>query len=205
MAIEINGKIYRNLQEQVEKNKEDIEELQEQESAVYTAGDGIDITEDVISIDDTVALKSELFSGDYDDLTDKPDLTVYATKSELNGYIKDNDTSYTPLFRGQGVYVKGDAGASYTTTMYNDGSISRSIPRTPGYTLIIPTKDGTLATTGDIPSLTNYVTLDGTQTITGSKTFGAPIKVEYNNSILFLDHTGVGCQIGPLGNAAKSL
>lgn len=29
MAIEINGKIYRNIQEQVEKNKEDIEDIQD--------------------------------------------------------------------------------------------------------------------------------------------------------------------------------
>ena len=35
MAIEINGKVYRNLQEQVEKNKEDIEHLAEY-SDLYT-------------------------------------------------------------------------------------------------------------------------------------------------------------------------
>lgn len=38
----------------------------------YSAGAGIDITNNEISIDNTVALKSELFSGDYNDLTNKP-------------------------------------------------------------------------------------------------------------------------------------
>ena len=157
MAIEINGKVYRNLQEQVEKNKEDIEELQEQEpGVVYTAGDGIDITENVISVDDTVALKT--------------DLSVYATKSELNGYIKDNDTNYASTFRGKGVYVKEEG--TYTATSYADGSIGRSIPNQPGYTYTLPSATGTLALTSVIPSLTNYVTLDGNQTITGVKTFG---------------------------------
>ena len=42
-------------------------------SAEYTAGSGIDITEDVISIDDTVALKSDI-----------PDISNLATKSELS-------------------------------------------------------------------------------------------------------------------------
>lgn len=38
-------------------------------------------------------------------------------------------------------------------------------------TLTLPTTTGTIALTSDIPSLTNYVTLDGTQTITGTKSF----------------------------------
>ena len=75
----------------------------------YTAGDGIDISEEnVISVDNTVALKSEIpdvsgfitetdmntaledyelkseaFSGSYNDLTDKPDLSIYAESEDL--------------------------------------------------------------------------------------------------------------------------
>ena len=51
----------------------------------YSAGTGIDISaENEISVDtDTVALKSELFSGDYDDLTNKPDLSIYAESADL--------------------------------------------------------------------------------------------------------------------------
>ena len=54
----------------------------------YTAGDGITITNDVISVDDTIAKKSELFSGNYDDLTNKP--TIPTKTSELtndSGFI----------------------------------------------------------------------------------------------------------------------
>lgn len=61
MAIEIDGKVYRNLQQQVQKNMDDIEELKETGGTAYTAGDGIDITENVISVDtDTVAMKSDI-------------------------------------------------------------------------------------------------------------------------------------------------
>lgn len=199
MSIEINGKIYRNLQEQVEKNKEDIEALPEQEPGeTYTAGSGIDITENVISVDNTVALKSELFSGDYDDLTDKPDLTVYATKSELNGYIKNNDLDYASTFRGKGVYVKNEG--AYTSTSYGDGAIGRSVPNQPGYTYTLPDATGTLALTSDIPSTTNFVTLDGTQTITGEKIFQNILIVkDMDNSKLCLSAnthvTGIGSAV----------
>ena len=39
------------------------------------------------------------------------------------------------------------------------------------YTYTLPGATGTFALTSDIPSLANYVTLNGTQTITGAKTF----------------------------------
>jgi hypothetical protein len=41
------------------------------------------------------------------------------------------------------------------------------------HTYTLPSATGTLALTSDIPSLTNYVTLDTAQTITGAKTFTA--------------------------------
>ncbi len=59
MAIVIDGKIYRNLQEQVQKNKDDIEKLQSDETDIQTAlngkqdkltaGDNITIIDNVIS------------------------------------------------------------------------------------------------------------------------------------------------------------
>ena len=64
----------------------------------YTAGTGIDITNNEISIDNTVALKSELFSGDYDDLTDKPDLTNYY---HLNNNIQYG--RYTTFINEKGI------------------------------------------------------------------------------------------------------
>lgn len=53
--VEINGKVYRNLQEQVEKNKEDIEDIKEHGTGeTYTAGENIQISSDnVISATDT--------------------------------------------------------------------------------------------------------------------------------------------------------
>lgn len=46
------------------------------------------------------------------------------------------------------------------------------VPNGGNYNYTFPTSSGTLALVSQIPSLSNYVTLDGTQTITGTKTFG---------------------------------
>lgn len=134
--IEIKGKKYRNLQEQVQKNMEDIEELKNAGQAEYSAGTGIDIEDGVISVDEDVAMKTDL---DYDNLSNKPDLTEYAKLNDDTQTITAASVTTTP-------------GAGYIHTTYGPSSISMSIPRTPGYTLNIPTKDGTLATTGDIPT-----------------------------------------------------
>lgn len=54
MAIEINGKVYRNLQEQVAKNANDIEEIKNAGTQEpYTAGENITIEDGVISAVDT--------------------------------------------------------------------------------------------------------------------------------------------------------
>lgn len=133
MAIEINGKVYRNIQEQVKKNKDDISDIKERGGKGYEAGSNIVITEgDEL---DTISVKDGIF-------------------------IKDNDISYAPLFRGQGVYVKGDEGSAYTTTMYGDGAIGRSIPNQPGYTYNLPNASGTLALADNIPTNTSDLTND---------------------------------------------
>lgn len=93
--IEINGKVYRNLQEQVEKNKDDIEELKEHGTGeTYTAGTGINISdENVISIDNTVATKEDINTytagygltfGETNEF--EIDSTVVATKSDILEY-----------------------------------------------------------------------------------------------------------------------
>lgn len=48
-----------------------------------------------------------------------------------------------------------------------------------------PNADGVLALKGDIPSLANYVTLDGAQTITGAKTFSASVNNDNGLKIKF--------------------
>lgn len=107
--------------------------------ADYTAGYGIEITNDEISVDQD----------------------VIASKSELSGYIKDDDLNYASTFRGKGVYVKEEG--TYTATSYADGSIGRSIPHQPGYTYTLPDKTGTFAMTSDI--ITSYNDLTDKPTI----------------------------------------
>ena len=53
------------------------------------------------------------------------------------------------------------------------------VPNTGNYTYTFPSSSGTLALASDIPSLTNYVTLDGTQTITGAKTFSTLMTAQH--------------------------
>lgn len=102
--------------------------------ATYTAGAGIDITDDEISVDNTVALKTDIpdvsdfveasdlatvaTSGDYDDLTNKPDLSGFATTFDLtSGLAAKQDT----LTAGTGIDITnnvisttGGSGSSYT-------------------------------------------------------------------------------------------
>lgn len=174
MSIEINGKVYRNLQEQVEKNKDDIEEILDSGFVEYSAGDGIDIEEGVISVDDTVA-----------------------TKSDLNGYIKDNDTNYSSIFKGQYVEVQETSESGTVTTTYGPNTIVKTVSnKLVPYTYMLPQNMGTLALTSDIPSLTNYVTLDEDQTITGVKTFGTSIKVADSAFTAWYGAGGIGLE-GP--------
>ena len=106
----------------------------------YTAGYGIEISDhDIISIDDEVV----------------------ALKSQLNGYIKNNDSSYSATFRGKAVWVKAEG--AYTSTSYSDGAIGRTIPNQPGYTYTLPNKTGTFAMTSDI--ITSYNDLTDKPTI----------------------------------------
>ena len=55
-----------------------------------------------------------------------------------------------------------------------------AVPNTGNYTYTFPAASGTVALASDIPSLTNYVTLDGTQTITGLKTFSGLLTANGN-------------------------
>ena len=123
--------------------------------ATYTAGNGIDITSDVISVDSTVvALQSDIpdvsdfvtttdlsttladyvqssslatvaTSGDYDDLTDKPDLTNYIQKSSTSGLVKNDGTIDTTN------YVKVQQ--NYTSIDNNGANLDLNYQRS-GYT-----------------------------------------------------------------------
>ena len=101
-------------------------------SATIEAGNGISIDGDTISIDETVV----------------------ATKTNLESYAKLNDDTQNVTVNT----LTATPGAGYIHTTYGASSISMSIPRTPGYTLNIPQKDGTLAVTSDIPDVSDFVT-----------------------------------------------
>lgn len=98
MAIEIKGKIYRNLQEQVEENLDDITEIKENlltdEAAIASLQTGKANVADVYDkttidgvvegLEEDIAAKVSLSdlatvatTGSYNDLTNKPDLSVY--------------------------------------------------------------------------------------------------------------------------------
>lgn len=90
-------------------------------------------------------------------------------------------------------------------TITLDGSIvSASTPRT----FTFPDATGTLALTSDIPSLTGYVTLDTTQTITGAKTFETTTSTfalmnstNANGGVLSFRRNGTN--VGHIGNSAQ--
>ena len=152
----------------------------------YTAGQGITITNNEISVD----------------------TNVIASKNDLNAYIKNDDESYTANFRGQSVDVRSEI--KDLNTMYLPGQIESYRHSGPGiWRFYLPDKSNgsyTLATTDDIPSLTgyatetwvqnqgyatssqiptNYVTTDTEQLITGLKTIG-----ETSGTISEVDFSG---------------
>ena len=128
----------------------------------YTAGNGIDIEDNEISIDDTVVatktdledyeLKSEAFSGSYTDLTDKP--TIPTDTSDLTngaGFITGIDSSMVITALG---YTPGTSNFSGN---YNDLSNKPTIPTvtnsiTQGSTDAV-TSGAVYSAIGDIESL----------------------------------------------------
>ena len=187
--IEINGKKYRNIQEQVEKNKEDIKELQEGGFVGYTEGDGIDIDEDVISIDDTVVatktdledyeLKSEAFSGSYNDLTDKPSIPV-VNNAILT--IERNGSAICAFTANQSINATANINVpTKTTDLLNDSGFitSYDIPNYTGGSGItinsgnVVSADNTIARVADIPSITGLVMYNYKITISGLDSGGS--------------------------------
>lgn len=134
MAININGVEYLNLEEQVQKNKEDIEELQQQEIPEYTAGTGIVIDDGEISVDtDTIATVDyvdESVTGfvTLDEVQYEIDDRVVGSDTgtstnEIN-YLKVGDTEYklpgTTYTAGDNISISGNT-ISATDTTYTAG------------------------------------------------------------------------------------
>ena len=99
-------------------------------NTTYSAGTGLDLTGTVFSIDNTVALKTELFSGDYGDLANVP--TDLVTEFTLDQHIGDSTVDGTI---GNTVYhriLAAKNSAISDANNYTDTEISNlSIPTVP--------------------------------------------------------------------------
>ena len=103
----------------------------------------------------------------------------------VNGYILAGATGVNPLqmysttLTSNFLFSSNSFGTNINNDLfYSKNSSNRSVlsfNNTAERTYTFPNTTGTIALTSDIPSLAGYVTLDTTQTLTGFKTFSAPI------------------------------
>lgn len=124
---------------------------------LLTAGTGIDLTNSTISVDNTVAMKSDL-----------PDLTDYVTESELqttlSDYATDTElsnglaTKQDVLTAGSNITISGST-ISATDTTYSAGT-GLSLSGTE-----FSVDSTVVALKSDLPDLTDYVTDTDLQTI----------------------------------------
>lgn len=105
--IEINGKEYRNLQEQVEKNMEDIDELKNSGFSGYIAGTGIEITGD----------DTKTISIDTDDVvTRTTNQYIAATKTFVNS---ENPSGDNTVISSDEIRITNYSGNRYITMNRN--------------------------------------------------------------------------------------
>jgi hypothetical protein len=109
-----------------------------------------------------------------------------------------NSTAYARLF-SNGNFAIGTTLANNGFKLEVEGTSKISGQLTLGstitngtYTYTLPSATGTLALTSDIPSLTGYVTLATTQTISGAKTFSSTL---VGTSASFLNGSGTGLDV----------
>jgi hypothetical protein len=98
--------------------------------------------------------------------------------SDDHALNNNNYFSFYPLAGYYAIFSFNNAGVR-KRFLFHTGNLAADTPRYYG----MPNADGTLALTSDIPSLANYVTLNGGQTISGAKTFTGSVIV--NNSAEF--------------------
>ena len=137
--------------------------------------------------------KPTLFSGNYNDLTNKPDLSVYELKSEAFSGDYDDLTNKPDL----SVYeLKSEAFSGDYDDLTNKPTLFSGdyddLTNKPDLSIYAESSDlATVATTGDyndltnkpvIPDISNCVTLSDVQTITGEKTFTNAFSVNLSPS-----------------------
>ena len=153
---------------------------------------GIDSTDVISALGYTPGTSN--FSGDYDDLTDKPDLSVYELKSEA--FSGDyNDLTNKPTIPSKTSDLTNDSGfitsaaltncvkyetvsdmqyvntGNYYGTGTEPGFVNTNMLTQTKNTFKLPiNKSGTIALTSDIPSSANFVTTNTAQNITARKT-----------------------------------
>lgn len=136
--IEINGKVYRNLQEQVGKNKEDIESIKSQleddelvisqlsedvealKGTVVSAGEGISLSEDY-----EISLNVEAGSGiNIEQDVEDPNKLIISKEAETPTYIHNVylDAAHTGSTWRVNIIIKNTRSNAYTTAqqLYDD-------------------------------------------------------------------------------------
>lgn len=129
--------------------------------------------------------------GDYVKLT--TDQTISGIKTFTSGSIVVSKTDFSNKTMKVSYGCNGIAYTPYGTTSI--------------HIISFPAKDGTFALTSDIPSLTNYVTTDTSQVISGIKTFNAPTDVSGKETITtkFKTSNGGSITIGKEGQNSGTM
>lgn len=134
--LKIGNKVYRNLQEQVAKNKDDIEDIKNHGGAGYTAGDNITIEDGVINAIDTKYYKhhitiSVVESGEEPEYA-KLEFDILSTQSEeFSKYsFFDSFTGNKKLYNYNCYFEKGVNGSSYGPTFVESATLSIAIAPT---------------------------------------------------------------------------
>lgn len=188
MAIEINGKVYRNLQEQVAKNANDIEEIKNAGTQEpYTAGENITIEDGVISATDTT-----YGAGNNITITDTNIGTVVSPKftsvitERIESPTDEEATLLSAINLSSGVrrsrialQTDGEeAGSSIilqgTTSLSSEGTveIAGETNFTTNSRITVTDGDGDVEEIAYLSDLTNSVTTEDTdQYINGTKSF----------------------------------
>ncbi len=109
-------------------------------------------------------------------------VTINATGNQARALYMQTGTDGSHYISGTGVNLFSEATDNltmlFTTASTTKKVILNGADITSAKTYTLPNASGTLALTSDIPSLANYVTLNGTQTITGVKTFDAGLSLK---------------------------
>lgn len=152
----------------------------------YTAGTGIDITNDTISVDNTVAMKTDIPDTTYMVTTNTAQtisgVKTFSSETHHLGVITFDSAMLNPIIRGM-------SGSSYRNMIYRMGNDSAITVGNSSDTIDLkgsgtrPTYNSNdLALYSDIPTNSTYVDLTSAQTITGKKSFSGA-ELETNNII----------------------